>query len=120
MKKKRTTASEVGEVDCANFAGGNALDEGSKAVTFDSSLSGESNFASSDGQSTHWAGEPQASPASPTSEKTIGHHLKDIEADIITQVDAGLLHKLAIAVGKSTIADLLRLPIKTQGGWRAP
>ena len=78
-----------------------------------------------------------------TTEKTIGHHIKiarkhanltpeqlarkinmrtrfieDIENDTITQLDAGILHRIAIAVGKGTIADLLKLPIKTRGGWK--
>lgn len=46
-------------------------------------------------------------------------YIKDIENGEITQVDASILHRIAIALG-TTIADLCGLPIKTQGGWRNP
>ena len=76
-------------------------------------------------------------------DKTVGHHIKiarkqqkmtveqlarkvnmqvryieAIERDEITKVPANLLHRIAVAVGEGTIADLLGLPIKTQGGWK--
>ena len=45
-------------------------------------------------------------------------YIENIESETITKVPIDLLHKIAVAVGKGTIADLLGLPIKTQGGWR--
>ena len=45
-------------------------------------------------------------------------YIEKIEDDTITKIPADLLHRIAVSVGKDTIADLLGLPIKTQGGWR--
>ena len=47
-------------------------------------------------------------------------YIEATERDEITKVPADLLHQIAVAVGKETIADLLGLPIKVQGGWINP